>query len=124
MTPDENSNQVVVRKQSALKWQDKPWVTWRYIESWAVSTLEQNSVVLTKHLTQGAERFAAGPPYSVEGCTTHDFRYRDKVECMRPTLPEKTPVGPGIIKDGNSSDYDSWGKSWTCSVAASQYEYC
>lgn len=40
MTMDERSNQVVLRKQSAIKWIEKPWVTWRYMENWAIKTLE------------------------------------------------------------------------------------
>ena len=43
MTPDENSNQVVLRKQSAIKWDEKPWINWRYINRWAVDTLRQDS---------------------------------------------------------------------------------
>lgn len=118
MTTSEDSKQVVVRKQSALRWLEKPWVTWRYINSWAIHTLEQNSEVLKRHLEQGAERFANGPPYTTEGCTERDFRYREKVRCMRSTLPEQEPVEPWIIRDGSSSDFDAWSNSWTCNTAA------
>merc|ERR1712048_1061250 len=39
----EDSEMIVLRKQSAIKWLEKPWITWRYINSWAVKTLHQDA---------------------------------------------------------------------------------
>ena len=46
----EDSHMVVLRKQSAIKWLDKPWITWRYINSWAVKSLKQDAERLKRFL--------------------------------------------------------------------------
>ena len=54
MTPDVQSNQTVVRKQSSIRWNNKPWAVWRYIEKWAVETLQNDGKGMSAFLNQGA----------------------------------------------------------------------
>ena len=96
MTPDERSDQVVFRKESSLQWRSKPWVVWRYIESWAVKILKSDSYHWHDFFTGASENYQAGEPYE------------------NTTLPEIEAIERGTILDGQSTDYETWKNSWTC----------
>ena len=117
MTDSEQSNQVAVRKQSSIRWNNKPWMVWRYIEKWAVETLQTDGLDMSLFLMESALKYMKDPELykkSKENCTSEDSSHPPYPSCVSTTLPMMDPVEAGIIVDGTSSDKSAWENSWTC----------
>lgn len=87
ITPDERSNQVVVRQQAAIKWIEeyKPWVVWRTVEKWSLAAIKDDNERIEKFLHESAEKVAKGGYLSDQ------------------TLPKRRPVPSEAIRDGYTS---------------------